>query len=177
MPFYPSSPKRNRFEFESDQGSDVSPAVSPQTRPASSMGDFNINHEHPPNSSVQQNIVYGHDRALDSVQEFHTAHSQHDDNAESGRDEDVPESKEATLEPHAISYEGPQDPNLKHRKEADAVEKSVESRSYTENGSASVVLGHEQIVEDARSQAGPTFYQRYRIFFHLIIWLFFTGFV
>ena len=194
MPLYPASPKRNRFTFESDQSqrSDVSPAVSPHTRAASSMegdvrNDNNDNHDHlEPISPIQthdtsgqhNNVIYDIDRAIDSVQEFHTAHSQHgtDGGREVGGD-GVLESKESTLEPHAIPHPGPQDLDLHHKKEADAIEKSVESRSYTENGSASAGLGPEQLEEDSRAHTGPTFYQRYRIFFHLIIFLFFTGFV
>lgn len=150
------------------------------------MGDFRNNHEQPHDSSAQHNVIYEENGAFDSVQEFHTAHSHDGADAENEGEYDSQELKDTSLEPHAISHSIPQDHilqyqkedgHLHNRKEADPIGKSVEDRSYTEHGRTSFGLGDEPILEDLESRHGPTFYQRYRVSFHLIIWLFFTGFV
>ena len=175
MPFSPSSPKNDKFEFKRGRGRDSSPPLSPQTRPAPSMLDIRNAAEHSHNPSAQHNVVINNDPALDRAHEHHHAHIHHDANAEKGRHDDIVYSEGTTSESRVTPHQDPQDHDLHRRKQVDAVEKSVKSNFDSEKGSTSVGLGHIQSEEDPQTHAGSTFYQRYRIFFHILIWSFFTG--
>ena len=56
---------------------------------------------------------------------------------------------------------------------ADNKVNKVADVSDTENGS----LSPDHLGEEDRRTHSPTFYARYRVYVHLVIWLFFTGLV
>ena len=139
------------------------------------MVDLKTNVEHSHNPSAQHNVVASDDPALDRAYEHHHAHIHHDANAEEGREDEVVYTEGTTFEPRVTPHQDAQDHRLHRQKQAEPMEKSVKSNADSEGGSTSVGLGHIQSEEDPQTHAGSTFYQRYRIFFHLFIWLLFTG--
>ncbi|KAI9682247.1 MAG: hypothetical protein M1817_000301 [Caeruleum heppii] len=112
------------------------------------------------------------DAALDPSHEHHHGHLHHDANAEQGRIDDVAYSKGTTLDKSTIPNESPHDHDLHRRRPADKAAldlNDAEKGTYSPNASA------EPDERDPRDHKWSNFYARYRIFFHLLIWLVFTG--
>ena len=170
-------PRDNLFDFERSLESDGGPPVSLHGKPAPapSMIDLTSHIGEALSSSTQQTENRNDDTVLDEANEHHHAHIHHNANAEEGREEEVVHSKGTTLEPRIIPHQDPQDHGEHHEKQAGKTEKSIASYSDPENGSSSLALGHIESDEDPQAHTASTFYQKYRLIFHLIIWLFFTA--
>lgn len=172
-------PKDNLFDFERSLEFDGTPPVSLQGKPAPapSMIDLtsHIGEALSSSSSTQQTENHNNDPVPDEANEHHHAHIHHDVNAEEGREEEVVHAKGTTLEPRIMPHQDPQDHGMHHEKQAVKTEQSIASYSDPENGSGSFALGHIESEEDPQTHTASTFYQKYRLIFHLIIWLFFTA--
>lgn len=123
------------------------------------------------NASPQQQVTPSHDPALNVAHEHHHGHLHHDAYSEEGQDDEIVYSKGTTLEKSGIPDQDPQDQVLHRRHHLDD-KKGSNRISDVENANISSALTEEK---DPRSHAFSVFYAKYRIFFHLFIWLFFTG--
>jgi len=124
-------------------------------------------------TSSQHHIVKNDDPALDISHEHIHGHMHHDKHAEQGREDEVVYSKGTTFERSTIPQQDPHDHDLARRRQADP-----------SNGSSGVIdaekaaMSPERLDEaDPRSHTLSSFYLKHRMFFHLFIWLFFTGYV
>ena len=158
-----------QFNIRKGHVRDTSPPPSPKSKSTPNY------HEESHNSSAQQDVIVNDDPVLNKANEHHHVHIHHDANAEKGREEEVVYSEGATFEPRVIPHQDPQDHGLHHRKQAENTDKSIASTRDAERGSTSITLGHIQSEEDPQTHTGSTFYQRYRIYFHVTVWLFFTA--
>ncbi len=125
-------------------------------------------HEH--DVSVQQNVVPNNDPALDISHEHNHGHLHHSALVEQGREVGVVYSKGTTFEKSTIPHQDPQDHDLHRRRLANET-KMVAEAMDAEKGTLSPVRSEE----DPQTHTLSTFYAKYRIFFHLFIWLLFTG--
>ena len=125
---------------------------------------------HTHNTSPQHRVVTNLDPALETAHEHHHRHLHHDAFAEKGREDEVIYSKGTTFERSTIPAESPQDHELHRRHHP---EKGTVDVGDAEKG-LSLVQSEE---EDPQTHTFSRFYARYRIFFHLFIWLLFTGYV
>ena len=129
--------------------------------------------QHGHNASLQHNVQPNPDLALHYSREHQHEHLHHNRASEAGRHDDVVYSKGTTFEKSNIPDQDPQDHNLHHRhrseKDLDFIasdaEKATISPTTTTEG------------EDQKKHKFSRFYAKYRIFFHLFIWLVFTGYV
>ncbi|KAK7720591.1 hypothetical protein SLS57_005370 [Botryosphaeria dothidea] len=125
------------------------------------------------NSSPQVNVVPNADPALDVSREHFHPHLHHDDHAEKGHKDEIAYTHGTTQDPPRIPVES----ELHHR--TAYPEKNMEKNAAididdAEKGSTSPVTTARGEEEKKRGPVGR-FYSRFRIFFHLFIWLFFTG--
>ena len=122
------------------------------------------------NASSQLHVVPNSDPALEASHEHHHRHLHHDAFAEKGREDEVVYSKGTTFERSTIPDENPQDHELhrRHHQEKGEVEVGDAEKGITP-------VRYEE--EDPQTHTFSRFYGRYRIFFHLFIWLLFTGYV
>lgn len=113
------------------------------------IGDHKIN-----NTFTQDLIAQNNDPVLDSAHQHHHGHLHHD-----GPVEEVDEDERAYANGSAID-KSPIPDQITH-------DHDVHKSEGT----------HQNDIEvgDPQSQKPPGFYPKYRIFFHLFIWLFFTG--
>lgn len=121
-------------------------------------------------TSPQRGVVPSSDPALEPSHEHHHQHLHHDAFAEKGREDEVIYSKGTTFETSIIPNESRRDHELHRRHhpgkgdvEVGDAEKGISPMRYQE--------------EDPQTHTFATFYGKYRIFFHLFIWLLFTGYV
>ena len=111
-------------------------------------------------ADVERNILPPHqvaknqDPALESAHHHHHGHVHHDAQSEKNREDEVVYSKGTTFENSTIPDQVPQDHGLHRNK--------------------TIRQGDIEVV-DPQSHKVSEFYVKYRIFFHLFIWLFFTG--
>ncbi|KAI9840578.1 MAG: hypothetical protein M1837_001517 [Sclerophora amabilis] len=110
------------------------------------------------------------DPALDSSKEHHHRHLHHDANAERDRDDEVVFSTGTTNEKSTIPDASPRDDELHRRHHPEKAGMGVED---PEKGSVSP--GPSRDETDPQRHTFSTVYAKYRIFFHLFIWLLFTG--
>ena len=125
------------------------------------------------NTSSQHPVVENDDPALgESRKHTHNhGHMHHDKHAEQGRKDEVVYSKGTVLERSTIPHQDPQDHDLARRRHADPSKGSTEIMD-SEKGA----MSPERLDEgDPQSHTLSNFYLKYRIFFHLFIWLVFTG--
>lgn len=123
---------------------------------------------HAHNSSPQHHVVPNLDPALEISNEHHHRHLHHDAFAEKGREDEVVYSKGTTFEKSIIPEESPQDHDLHRRRHPEKGGVEVED---AEKG-VSPIRSEEA---DPQTHTFSRFYAKYRIFFHLFIWLLFTG--
>lgn len=130
------------------------------------------NQSHGHNSSVQHHVQKNHDSALDLANEHVHGHLHHTAHAEQGRRE-TEYSKETTHEKSNIPDQGLHDQSI-HLRHPPAKPATSSAIADTEKGE----FGRDSSSEvDPRTHTLSNFYLKYRIFFHLFIWLLFTGFV
>lgn len=124
-------------------------------------------------SSTQHHVASNHDLALDLSHEHHHSHLHHDASAEQGREDELVYSKDTTFEKSTIPYQAPQDHSMHQRRQPNQDPDSVEIIDAEKGAMSSPPLE----AEDPQSHRISGLYARYRIFFHLFLWLFFTGYV
>lgn len=135
------------------------------------LNDPNRTAEHGHNVSLQHNVEPNSDLALHYSREHQHQHLHHDARAEKGREDEVVYSKGTTFENSTVPDESPQDHELYRRHHA---EKNGTQVDDAEKGNIGPIIEQE---EDPKTHTFSTFYARFRIYFHLFIWLFFTGYV
>ncbi|CAL8582923.1 hypothetical protein XPA_008564 [Xanthoria parietina] len=127
---------------------------------------------HSHNPSAQQNVEKNNDPALNMANEHTHTHLHHTAQAERGRDE-TEFSKGTTYEDSNIPSQDPHDQTLHQRHlPAGPGPKLPAAVADTEKGNFSP---DNRSDEDPRTHTFSTFYIKYRIYFHLFIWLFFTS--
>lgn len=127
-------------------------------------------HEH--NASPQHHVVINNDPALDTAREHHHTHLHHSAHAEEGRHDDLMYSKGTTDERSIIPHQDHQDHNIERRKKAVV---SGANPEITESAMDTEKATYSSEESDPQSHRLSSFYRKYRLFFHLIIWLVFTG--
>lgn len=125
------------------------------------------------NTSAQHNVVENDDPALQKSHEHAHGHLHHDQEAAQGKPEEVIYSRGTTFEKSTIPHQDPQDHDLARRRHTNSAKPSAAVKD-AEKGDMSPEESDE---EDPRTHTLSNFYAKYRIFFHLFIWLFFTGYV
>lgn len=123
------------------------------------------------NVSAQQHVLRNNDPALDRTLEHHHKHLHHDPNAERAREDDVLYSKGTTTDKGTIPHQDPQDHDLSRRKHANVTTNGASETKDIEQ----LDLDRIDSEEDPQTHTFSNFYRRYRIFFHIFIWIFFTG--
>lgn len=116
-------------------------------------------------------VLEDHNLTVDVVHNastHHHGHLHHDPSAEKGREDELLYSEDTTS---TIPYQNPQNHDLHRRHQSNNDPGSVEVID-AEKGAISSPPVEE---EGPQSQKFSGFYARYRIFFHLFLWLFFTG--
>ena len=122
------------------------------------------------NTSAQRDVLPNSDPTLDTSNEHHHRHLHHDALAEKGREDEVVYAKGTTFDISTIPDESPHDRELRRRYHPE--EGGIEVGD-AEKGMSPV----RSEDEDPKSHTLSRFYAKYRIFFHLFIWLLFTGYV
>ncbi|KAL8696541.1 MAG: hypothetical protein Q9201_007608 [Fulgogasparrea decipioides] len=131
--------------------------------------DVTNNQSHPHNTSSQHHAEKNNDPALDVAKKHTHSHLHHDPRAEQGRD-DTEFSKDTTYEASNIRSQDPNDQSI-HRRHlpndppVPAVVADPEKGDFSPDRSD----------EDPRAHKLSNIYGQYRVFFHLFIWLLFTG--
>lgn len=127
-------------------------------------------HEHVHNASAQQHVIPNNDPVLDTSHEHSHGHLHHSTHAQQGRQDDVVYSQGTTFEKSTIPHQDPQDHDL-HRRHLANETKMATGTVDPEKGALTPVRSEE----DPQTHTVSTFYAKLRIFFHMFIWLFFTG--
>lgn len=118
-------------------------------------------HDH--NVSVEHNQAQNQEQAA-TILDDHSRGQQlhHDTDVELGQKKEIGYQNSATNQ---------NDPNPYDQAHPDDPKKQPSHMISTENEE----LGHVTSEADPKGHSLSTFYVKYRMFFHLIIWLFFTG--
>ncbi|CAD6593838.1 MAG: hypothetical protein ASARMPREDX12_007695 [Alectoria sarmentosa] len=122
------------------------------------------------NPSSQQNVIKNDDPVLQKSHQHHHEHLHHDVHAAKGRKDEVIYSYGTTFEGRNVPHQDPQDHDLHRRRDADMA-KEPATAFDREQGA----LSPSRSEEDPQTHTFSNLYKRYRIFFHLFVWLFFTG--
>ncbi|KAL9007041.1 MAG: hypothetical protein Q9188_000245 [Gyalolechia gomerana] len=125
---------------------------------------------HAHNSLARHQLQKNHGQALDTVTEHHHGHLHHTAHAEQGRGE-TEYSKGTTYEESNIPDQDPHGQPI-HRKHPPNNPTISTTVAGAEKGGFSRDNSSE---EDPRTHTSSNFYMKYRLFFHLFIWLLFTG--
>ena len=125
------------------------------------------------NASSQQNVIENDDPARDDSHEHNHRHIHHDQHTEQGKQEEVAYSKNTTFEKGKIPYQDPQDYDLAHRRYADP----SRANDTMQDAEKAVTSPDRSGEKSPRTHTLSNFYIKHRIFFHIFIWLFFTGHV
>ena len=128
--------------------------------------------QHKHNASPQHHVLINNDPALDTAHEHRHTHLHHSAHAEEGRRDNVMYSKRTTDERPIIPHQDHQDHNIERRKKAVV---SDASPQITEGATDTEKATYSSEESDPQSHRLSNFYRKYRLFFHLIIWLVFTG--
>lgn len=123
------------------------------------------------NASAQHHVVENDDPAFDKSNEHPLRHLHHTEHAGQGSIHDPVYSEGTTSEKSTIPHQESQHHELARRRSVDPSNVGAGMRD-TEKGDLSPG-GLEE--EDPQTHTFSSFYRRYRIFFHLFVWLFFTG--
>lgn len=133
--------------------------------------DATEDQSHSHNASSQHHAHKNNDPALDFANEHAHGHLHHTACAEQGREE-IKYSKGTTYEKSDIPSQDPHDQNL-HRRHGSNDAGASAPFTDAEKGN----LSPDRSDEDPRTHQISNVYLQYRVFFHLFIWLLFTGFV
>ena len=121
--------------------------------------------------SDQKKTLSNPDPAMDISHKHHHAHIHHSEHALQGRMDEVVYSIGTTAEKSTVPDQDPLD-HILHRKHLGDKNGEI-NIADTEKGN-NIPLDAE---EDPQTHTFSRFYRRYRIFFHIFIWLLFTGLV
>ena len=126
------------------------------------------------NASPQIGVVRNDDPALNLTNEHHHSHMHHSATAMKGREDELSYSKGTTDEPSTIPHADAMDNSLHRRHKAE------ESGNYGTKGvlvqdEEKGTLSHTPSEEDPRNHAFSNFYSRFKVFFHVFLFLLFTG--
>jgi hypothetical protein len=127
-----------------------------------------VKHGH--NTSTQHDVELNSDLALHLSREHHHQHIHHSAHAQKGRTDEPFYSKGTTSEISAIPDAGPQDHELHRRHHP---EKNGFAHGDAEQGGNINPIQEE----DPQTHAFSGFYVYWRTFFHIFIFLLFTGYV
>ncbi|KAI4232497.1 MAG: hypothetical protein L6R40_007394 [Gallowayella cf. fulva] len=132
----------------------------------------NQSHFHSHNASAQNHGETNNDPALDTAHEHTHSHLHHSAAAEQGRPE-TEYSEGTTHEESVIPNQVPHDQavHLRHLSDAPGPKLPV-AVADTEKGNFSP---ENRSDEDPPTHTKSSVYQKYRVYFHLFIWLLFTG--
>ncbi|KAL8971488.1 MAG: hypothetical protein Q9183_001035 [Haloplaca sp. 2 TL-2023] len=122
------------------------------------------------NASAQHHVGKNNDPALNVAKEHTHGHLHHSAKAEEDREE-TEYSKGTTFEKSTIPSQDPHDQDL-HKRHAPNSPKADGNVADTEKGNYSP----NRSDEDPRTHKLSNAYSKHRVFFHLFIWLLFTGF-
>ena len=123
------------------------------------------------NTSPQHHVTPNSDPALNVSREHHHAHLHHDTYSEQDREDEVVYSKGTTFERSTIPHQDPLDHALHRRSNAAEHDSGRVDVADAEKGTLEPVRSEE----DPQTHTFSTFYAKHRIYFHLFIWLLFTG--
>ncbi|KAL8675154.1 MAG: hypothetical protein Q9168_000407 [Polycauliona sp. 1 TL-2023] len=124
------------------------------------------------NASAQQNVEKNNDPALNTANEHTHTHLHHTAQADRGRP-DTEFSRGTTYEDSTIPSQDPHDQSVHRRHLHDAPGPKLPAAvADTEKGNLNSDSTSD---EDPRTHTFSSFYLRYRVYFHLFIWLLFTG--
>lgn len=121
-------------------------------------------------ASIEYNKVQSRDPSLSNSDSHHYRLSHHDANASLGQKEEV-------TYPKATTYNEKIDPQTKTDLQQEHQPDALKGPSSDVVDPENAELGHVSSEIDARTHTFSGFYSKHRIFFHLFIWLFFTGYV
>ena len=121
--------------------------------------------------SGQFNVIPNPDPALDISHEHHHAHAHHNEHALQGYTNEVVYSTGTIAKKSIISDQDPLDRTL-HRRHQE--EKNADINITDTKKGITPPLNPE---EDLQTHTFSCFYGKYRMLFHLFIWLLFTGWV
>ncbi|KAL8769188.1 MAG: hypothetical protein Q9209_004822 [Squamulea sp. 1 TL-2023] len=134
--------------------------------------DVTDSKSHSHNPSAQHNVEKNNDPALDTANEHTHGHLHHTAQANQGR-EDTKYSKGTTYEHSNIPSQDPHDQTVHRRHLPDGPGPKLPAAiADTEKGNFSP---DNRSDEDPQTHTLSSFYAKYRIYFHLFIWLLFTG--
>ncbi|KAL8813334.1 MAG: hypothetical protein Q9223_000171 [Gallowayella weberi] len=123
-------------------------------------------------ASEQHYLDQKSDPALDTAHERTQSHPHHGPSAEQGWNQ-TEHSKETTYQNSAIPSQDSQNENVHRRQIPNGPSsKGVAAVADTEKGNSSL---DNRSDEDPRPKTLSSFYQKYRVYFHLFLWLFFTS--
>ena len=122
------------------------------------------------NGSGQHHLVENDDSSLNTSYEHGRRHLQNEQ-GEQGHDHELVHSEDSTFEKGTIPHQDPREPNLARKRHPDPA-KTAPGHVDTEKGP--VVSDHFD-EENPRTHSLSSYYARYRIFVHFVVWLFFTG--
>lgn len=120
------------------------------------------------NGTPQKNVIVNEDPALRKDREHRHPHLHHDATAKKGGKDETVYSQGTTFEDSTVPHQDPQDHDLHRRKHADTL-------TDPEKADLSHLSHVRSEEEDPQTHALSNVYSRYRMFFHLFIWLVFTG--
>ena len=152
--------------------------ANPQGRDSIAQeGDWHKTHhdfqEHGHNPSAQKNVQENPDLSLRYSHEHQHNHLHHGRTSLSGRHDDVLYSKGTTFDKSNIPT---QDFSHHHKQHLIDTKDQAYNQTDAEKGSLSLAeVSTNETSDDARRHRFSRFYRKYKIFFHLFIWLFFTG--
>ena len=122
------------------------------------------------NPSPKQNVVKDNHQTLPNSTEQHHDHVQYNIQSRKSQENDVTHSYDATLEGNTIHHQDSQNREHYRKRHAD-MRKELAIAVDPEQTN----VGLSRFEEDAQSHTFSTFYKKYRVFFHLFIWVVFTG--
>lgn len=123
-------------------------------------------HNH--NASIEHNVAESQDSTPD---EHNYGHLYPNTPIDRSQKEEIISIKSTTNEKSKRPDEERQEPSLQRKVHPD-ISKSLPSKVINAENAE---LGHEASEVDLQAHLLSNFYIKYRIFFHLLIWLFFTG--
>lgn len=127
-------------------------------------------------SAQQRGVLPNPDPALNPANEHRHPHLHHDPSVEKGRTDDVVYASDTKITEHYAAGSTVNDHELHHRGLGDkkvVAKEGSPSIGDAEKGSLGAVRTSEE--EEPKRGKFSIFYAKYRIFFHIFIWLFFTG--
>ena len=124
------------------------------------------------NAPAQHYVVENDDAALDKSQEHPHRHMRHAKHAEQGSMNEPVYSEGTTFDKSTIPHQDP-DHELARRCHVDLSKAGAGGRDSEKGDMGPVGLEDE----GPQTRTLSSFYGRYRVFFHLFVWLFFTGYV